>query len=59
MELKRIAAGVLAAGDAAASFDTQTGTQTATLTFSQIDEDQALYAGDYTGTLTFDIAVES
>ena len=48
-------AGKLAAGDKVKEF-TADGSET--LTFAQIDKETVQYAGDYTGSLTFDIAVE-
>ena len=48
----------LTRGSTAAEFTNDDKTSK-TLTFSQMDESAANYAGDYTGTLTFDIAVES
>ena len=48
----------LAKGSTAAEFSNDDKTDK-TLTFSKMDASEAKYAGDYTGTLTFDIAVES
>lgn len=48
-------AGVLAAGDTVKEF-TENGSEE--LTFAQIDKDTVQYAGTYTGSLTFNIAVE-
>ncbi|SFD29524.1 hypothetical protein [Ruminococcus albus] len=47
----------LAKGSTAAEFSNDDKTDK-TLTFSKMDSTLAKYAGDYTGTLTFDIAVE-
>lgn len=51
-------AGVLSAGSKAAEFTSSSEVQTAELTFSQIDLSEVEYAGKYTGTLTFCVAVE-
>lgn len=48
----------LTRGSTAAEF-TNDDKEPKVLTFSQMDASEANYAGDYTGTLTFDIAVES
>ena len=48
----------LKAGDTAAAFTNDDKTAK-TITFSQMDATKATYAGDYTGTLTFSIAVEN
>ena len=49
-------AGKLAKGDTVKEF-TADGSET--LTFAKIDKETVQYAGDYTGSLVFDIAVES
>ncbi len=60
--------GALTPGGTAATFQTPAPTMTAaektaalteTLTFGKIASDAVTYAGDYTGTLTFDISVST
>ena len=48
----------VAVGDTVAEFETKTGEQSATLTFTKDADSTPTYAGTHTETLTFNIAVE-
>ena len=49
----------VAVGDTVAEFETKTGEQSATLTFTKDEDSTPTFAGKHTETLTFNIAVES
>ena len=49
----------VAVGDTVAEFETKTGEQSATLTFTKDADSTPTYAGEHSETLTFNIAVEN